>query len=134
MTPTLYCLMREDMQDLNPGKGMAQAMHAQADFDEWAAGAIDHNVKAYINEWKENRSFGRTLVLSVTLDQIAEFESIVMMSGAQTSGVTVDPTYPWRNFYGKLFTTSEITCAWVFASDAMPQDQIDWLKKQSLHP
>jgi len=35
MEPTLYIIMRSDLQDMNPGKGMAQAAHAQADFDSY---------------------------------------------------------------------------------------------------
>lgn len=31
--PRLYIVMREDLWDMNPGKGMAQSAHAQADFD-----------------------------------------------------------------------------------------------------
>lgn len=134
MTPTLYCLMREDLQDLNPGKAMAQAMHAQADFDRWVERLeLNDPLLNYIDAWKENRSFGRTLVLSVTLDQIDDFNTIVMITNCRVSGITVDPTYPWRNYYGKLFVTNEITCAWAFACDATPQAQIDWLKNQSLH-
>lgn len=134
MTPTLYCLMREDLQDMNPGKAMAQAMHAQADFDRWVERLEpDDLLSSYVNAWKEDRSFGRTLVLSVTLDQITDFEVVVMTTGKCMSGITVDPTYPWRNFYGKVFVTNEVTCAWAFACDATPQAQIDWLKSQSLH-
>lgn len=137
MTPTLYCLMREDLQDNNPGKMMAQAMHAQADFDRWVEKLEpDDLLSSYVNEWKEDRSFGRTLVLGVTLDQIIDFDvvGVVGMSTCKRmSDYTVDPTYPWRNFYGKLFVTNEITCAWAFACDATPQAQIDWLKSQSLH-
>ena len=134
MTPTLYCLMREDLQDLNPGKAMAQAMHAQADFDRWVEKLEpDDLLSSYVNAWKEDRSFGRTLVLGVTIDQITDFETIVLFTGNRMSGFTVDPTYPWRNYYGKLFVTNEITCGWAFACDATPQVQIDWLKRQSLH-
>ena len=134
MTPTLYCLMREDLQDLNPGKAMAQAMHAQADFDRWVEKLEpDDLLLSYVNVWKEDRSFGRTLVLSVTLDQITDFDVVVTSTGKSMSNYTVDPTYPWRNYYGKLFVTNTITCAWAFACDATPQAQIDWLKSQTLH-
>jgi len=27
MEPTLYIIMRSDLQDMNPGKGMAQELH-----------------------------------------------------------------------------------------------------------
>ena len=132
MTPTLYCLMREDLQDLNPGKGMAQAMHAQADFDEWVAKNKNSGHIPFINEWKEDRSFGRTLVLEASLDQISNIISIAMCT-AEPAEVTVDPTYPWRNYYGKLFLTSEVTCAWVFADDLTNQAVLDELRKLSLH-
>jgi hypothetical protein len=132
MTPTLYCLMREDLQDLNPGKGMAQAMHAQADFDEWVNTKTPNEYVPYIEEWKEDRSFGRTLVLEATLEQISDITAMGMGT-PHPVGVTVDPTYPWRNFYGKVFLTSEVTCAWVFACDLTPDEILEQLKKLSLH-
>lgn len=132
MTPTLYCLMREDLQDLNPGKGMAQAMHAQADFDQWVDDHPGSEYMPYIVQWKEDRSFGRTLVLESTLDQIGEITAIALGTNLPV-GVTVDPTYPWRNFYGKVFLTSEVTCAWVFACDLTPPQLLEDLRKLSLH-
>jgi hypothetical protein len=132
MTPTLYCLMREDLQDLNPGKGMAQAMHAQADFDQWVDDHPNNPFMPFIAEWKEDRSFGRTLVLESTLEQIGDITSIALGTDLPV-GVTVDPTYPWRNFYGKVFLTSEVTCAWVFACDMTPPQLLEDLRKLSLH-
>lgn len=132
MTPTLYCLMREDLQDLNPGKGMAQAMHAQADFDQWVDDHPNNPFMPFIAEWKEDRSFGRTLVLESTLEQIGDITSIALGTDLPV-GVTVDPTYPWRNFYGKVFLTSEVTCAWVFACDLTPPQLLEDLRKLSLH-
>lgn len=134
MTPTLYCLMREDLQDLNPGKGMAQAMHAQADFDRWVNGQFKnmHEYIPYIREWQEDRSFGRTLVLEANLNQITNIVSMGLGT-PHPIDATVDPTYPWRNFYGKVFLTPEITCAWVFVCDLTPQPVLDELRKLSLH-
>lgn len=129
MTPTLYCLMREDLQDLNPGKAMAQAMHAQADFDQWVDDHSSSEYMPYIAQWKEDRSFGRTLVLESNIGQIRD----IMMGATVPAGVTVDPTYPWRNFYGKVFLTSEVTCAWVFACDLTPPQLLEDLRKLSLH-
>lgn len=132
MTPTLYCLMREDLQDLNPGKAMAQAMHAQADFDQWVEGRPASEYMSHIVQWKEDRSFGRTLVLEASLDQISDITAITFGT-RHPAGVTVDPTYPWRNFYGKVFLTSEVTCAWVFACDLTPPELLEELRKLSLH-
>ena len=86
----------------------------------------------YIAQWKEDRSFGRTLVLESTLEQIGDITSIALGTDLPV-GVTVDPTYPWRNFYGKVFLTSEVTCAWVFACDLTPPQLLEDLRKLSLH-
>jgi hypothetical protein len=124
--------MRQDLQDLNPGKGMAQAMHAQADFDEWVTTKAPNEYVPFIEQWKEDRSFGRTLVLEATLDQISNVAAMTMGTN-HPLGVTVDPTYPWRNFYGKVFLTSEVTCAWLFACDLTPADVMEEIRKLSLH-
>ncbi len=134
MTPTLYCMMREDLQDLNPGKGMAQAMHAQADFDEWVEKNPDSPFQPFIKEWKEDRSFGRTLVLESSLENMANIVSTNYGAAVKLPmALTIDPTYPWRNFYGKVFLSEEVTCGWVFACDLTPQPVLDELRKLSLH-
>lgn len=114
MEPTLYILMRSDIQDMNPGKAMAQAAHAQADFDEWASELMDwsdhsQDILDQVDVWREDRSFGRTLVLSATK---AKIEAVAMST--QYAGITVDPTYPWHNYYGDLFLSNEVTCGWLF--------------------
>ena len=45
MEPRLYIVMRRDLWDMNPGKGMAQAAHAQSDFDAhlFPSGIPDNN-------------------------------------------------------------------------------------------
>lgn len=132
MTPTLYCLMREDLQDLNPGKAIAQGMHAQSDFDEWVATKAPNEYIPFIEEWKEDRSFGRTLVLELTLDQMTNILALTLGT-PHPADATVDPTYPWRNFYGKVFLTSEVTCGWVFACGLTPPAVLEELSKLSLH-
>lgn len=126
MNPRLYIVMREDLQDMNPGKGMAQAAHAQADFDA-------HVENNYANEefrsahlaWSEDRNFGVTLVLSATLKEMHEIRTQILRSD-----LTVDPTYPWRNWYGKVFTTSEVTCMWAFV---WKDEDIEYMKQFKLH-
>jgi hypothetical protein len=125
-------MMREDLQDNTPGKMMAQSAHAQADFDQWVDDNPGSEYMPYIVQWKEDRSFGRTLVLESNLGQIGDMTS-QWMGTAVPTGVTVDPTYPWRNFYGKVFLTSEVTCAWVFACDLTPPQLLEDLQKLSLH-
>ena len=124
MEPTLYIIMRSDIQDGNPGKMMAQAAHAQAEFDEYIADLFDkdggdvgmHFLVDYA-EWTEGRAFGRTIVLSAT-EEIVRYIS----SRGTAAGLTIDPTYPWRNYYGELQITSEATCAWLFLCDETQED------------
>jgi hypothetical protein len=130
-TPRLYIIMREDIPDMNAGKGMAQAAHAQSDFDEYVENTCGPSYTQgnpfwmTVSTWKEDRSFGTTLVLSATLADMKEINEEM-----PRSGMTVDPTYPWRNYYGKLFLTKETTCMWAFAQT---EDEIEFMKKYPLH-
>jgi hypothetical protein len=45
-------------------------------------------------------------------------------------GLTVDPTYPWRNYYGKLFTSEEVTCMWAFV---WKDEEIEYMRQFGLH-
>jgi len=79
----LYILVRNDLPSLNPGKAMAQAVHAGHLFS-----AKYHEDKAY-KEWAGDRGFGTTVTLS------ADFHDINRLIGGQPSGGWVmDPTYP----------------------------------------
>lgn len=128
MEPKLYIIMRKDIQDMNPGKAMAQAAHAQSDFDSHLfpvdiPDALEFQRAVW--EWRGDRSFGVTLVLHEPLEVINQITSVM-----PHSGVTVDPTYPWRNFYGDLFVSSEVTCAWVFV---YTEEEAEYMKQFSLH-
>jgi hypothetical protein len=126
MEPKLYIIMREDLPDMNPGKAVAQGCHAQADFDAYTENNyVDSDFREPHLQWCEHRNFGVTLVLSATKDQILQITQRI-----KHSAVTVDPTYPWRNWYGKLFTSSEITCAWAFVYE--PSD-LDFMMQFELH-
>lgn len=112
--PTLYIIMRTDIQDMNPGKAIAQGSHATDDFEAWVA-VINQQSDQYgellgeISTWREDRSFGRVIVLESSLD---EMKHIVQTN--DFAGLTTDPTYPWRNYYGDVFLSEEITAAWCF--------------------
>jgi peptidyl-tRNA hydrolase len=131
--PKLYIIMRRDIQDMNPGKAMAQSAHAQADFAAWMR-VILQQPKQYgeligeFERWTENRSFGVTLVLHETLETIKQ-----IVENTNFGGLTVDPTYPWRNFYGDVFTSNEVTCGWVFVCSESNLDEEQYLKQFSLH-
>lgn len=126
--PRLYIIMREDLWDGNPGKMMAQAAHAQALFDAYDFTANDC-LETYC-EWRGDGAnclgFGVTLVLSAPR---SEWMDISL--GVKHYGYVNDPTYPYRNYYGKVFTESEDTCMWVFATT---KEEVEHMKQWPLHP
>lgn len=142
--PTLYIFMRKDLPDMNPGKAMAQAAHAQADFDHWAHGQLVRaaslrkyeyndqeqlqtiaNADAIIH-WRDGRNFGRTLVLQADSSNY-EFD------GTRPYEV-IDPTYPYRNWYGDAFTMNTVTCWWMFIHSGSSQEELEFVKIFPLHP
>ena len=127
MTPRLYIVMREDLWDMNPGKAMAQAAHAQADFDAhlFPASIADATRRQPAAAWRENRNFGTTLVLHEPMDTMSK----ISMNVAHWGFVT-DPTYPYRNYYGKVFFRSEVTCMWAFA---YTEAELEYMRQFALH-
>jgi len=112
--PTLYIIMRRDIPDMNPGKAMAQASHATSDFHRYES---VWGIPTY-DEWTEERSFGRVILLSADLDVLKS-----LIDTHSISGITMDPTYPWRNYYYDTMLTKEYTCAWVYVDDKNPASE-----------
>ena len=129
--PRLYIIMRKDLQDMNPGKGMAQAAHAADDFRAYIDAECGPDFRKTnmlwekYTEWKEDRNFGVTLVLHETLETMHEIQGHVRFADK-----TVDPTFPWRNHYGDVFLTEEVTCMWAFVFEA---DEIEYMQQFKLH-
>lgn len=106
---------------------MAQAAHAQADFDAYTENNYTNDeFRAAHIQWCEDREFGVTLVLSATLSEMQTINDI-----SDHSGMTVDPTYPWRNWYGEMFTSEEITCMWCFV---YRDEDVEYMRQLDLHP
>ena len=128
MEPRLYIIMRRDLWDMNPGKAMAQAAHAQADFEAHLFPEFVPDARKFrdaVIAWREDRNFGTTLVLHEPLAVMEQIRERILHSG-----LTVDPTYPYRNFYGEVFTRSEVTCMWAFA---YTDEDIEYMKQFDLH-
>lgn len=126
MEQRLYIVMREDLWDMNPGKGMAQSAHAQAEFDEYVENNYtDDDFRSAHIAWCKDRNFGVTLVLSA-----AKTEWMQISLGVEHYGYVNDPTYPYRNYYGKVFTSSEDTCMWVFSTT---EEEIAHMQQWDLH-
>lgn len=130
MSPILYVIMRKDIPDMNPGKAVAQAAHIGSDFTEYMKATSNPDCVAAFNAWKEDRTFGVTISLELTKDEIQGILS-KYWEDAKFRAV-VDPTYPIRSWNGYVYTEEQTTGWWVFClnDNALRQK----LKEFPLHP
>jgi peptidyl-tRNA hydrolase len=128
--PRLLIIMREDLWDMNPGKGMAQAAHAAQDMTATIMSTGTPYEKEQYEQWCEGRNFGVTITLSAPFDSMSKMSLMLEMNGVP-NGMTVDPTYPYRNYYGDVFTSSEVTCMWVFIHDEVAEQVQAELKQHT---
>jgi peptidyl-tRNA hydrolase len=127
MEPRLYIVMRRDLWDMNPGKGMAQAAHAQSHFDAYQSSLVNSGRDDFwqaMSAWRDDREFGVTLVLHEPLSVMNQIHERVVHTG-----MTVDPTYPYRNHYGEMFVRSEVTCMWAFVYT----EEEEYMRQWRLH-
>jgi hypothetical protein len=128
MNSRFYIIMRRDLWDLSPPKAMAQAAHAQADFEAHLFPQSIPDAKEFCDaviEWREQRNFGTTIILHETLETFGK----ISMNVAHW-GYTTDSSYPYRNWYGEMFTRSEVTCMWVFA---YTENELEYMRQFNLH-
>jgi len=116
----LYILMRNDMDSLNPGKGMAQSSHATNCFSKKIESLRGFNESSLsdiqFKSWSEttDSGFGTVIVLEVN-----ETELKSAIDNANQLNViadyVLDPTYPVRD--GKVtHLIPIITCGYVFGN------------------
>jgi hypothetical protein len=123
MTPTLYILMRTDLDSLNLGKAIAQGSHATNMFEQDINDLIqtktvkNKTIDAYY-QWREDRDFGRCLVVGADIDKIKEIQSLNnnLLNNKYLNGIVFDPTYPITD--GKVIHTLSVeTCSYIFIHD-----------------
>lgn len=127
--PVLYILMRDDLDSLNSGKGMAQASHASNAFVH----AVDSNNEDY-KRWAgcTEQGFGTVLVLAVDENKMRTAVDVASKLDF-LSGVVHDPTYPILD--GEVVHYIPIdTCAYVFVPDKDDPMAKAVLGRFSLHP
>lgn len=109
----LYVLMRTDLLDPSPGKGMAQANHAGTQFMKRAAGLTDHSFRIHFEEWfNAADGFGICVVLGVTHMQMITRTAIAQALGLCADTIH-DPSYPMRD--GHIIQHLPVnTCSFVF--------------------
>ncbi len=121
--PVLYILMRSDMESLNPGKAVAQGVHAGHQFVHDMTvppfGIPHHHAKILeqYELWKEETGiFGVTVTLDVDAHSLPGVVDFARRAGF-LAGVTHDPSYPIKD--GEI--THELpvdTCGYVFGDKA----------------
>ena len=108
--PALYILMRDDLDSMNAGKGMAQACHAANAFAVRAR--QDKGYKAWAAE--TSQSFGTTITLAVNAQQLYSAVAVAEKLGFMAE-VIHDPTYPLVDEVVHLLPMD--TCGYVFVPD-----------------
>lgn len=132
----LYIIMFMEVADMNPGKTAAQACHAQSLADTKLAGQSDYEA------WRSQAGgFGTTIVLEGTAGNFSEAVAEMYVDNQYMAesdeypihhffSVVVDPSYPYRNYYGDLYFDAVVTCAYFFARNA---DDRKFMKPFKLH-
>lgn len=120
--------MFDEVPDMNPGKGMAQACHAQSVCAEMCK---SNEIKEYEHWLNQGESFGTTIVLQTSIHKFYDFMETVKKDLSDEielkkqenikdeyivgiGGTVVDPTYPIKNWYGNFYTVPMETCGFFF--------------------
>jgi peptidyl-tRNA hydrolase len=131
--PRLYIIVRTDLYDLTPGKLGAQTAHAASKFTmEVFLNKADKQLVSAFNTWEGGRGFGTKITLAATKSDIEGLVYFAKVHKLATDTI-VDPSYPFRNYFGDVFTAEELTCGYVFVTDETPQEVRDYLRKFPLH-
>lgn len=134
--PRLYTLARTDIYQMNPGKLAAQASHATSQFIFDSIDAKDPELSDQVYHWRNQGGggFGTEITLAATQAQIRDTIDYMKATFGLQTGLVVDPTYPFTNYFGDFFTAEEMTCGYVFAPADTPAAALDYLRQFSLHP
>ena len=144
MNPVLYILMRTDMESLNPGKAMAQAVHAGNALEthcnrEIQIGLLEGDLSAealgdayYVWKHQTSQGFGTTIVLGGSMSLIS-MDVKRLQSLGYIAEIVHDPSYPIRD--GDVTHLIPLdTCAYVFAPDKDDPVIRMSLSSYGLHP
>jgi len=118
--PTLYILMRTDMDSMNPGKAVAQGTHAANKFESDMENIENDSLLRLFDMWKRQttQGFGTCIVLDcptfeTLFNKVELFKYHQAHKKSFLCGSVTDPTYPVSD--GKITHLISIdTCAYVF--------------------
>ena len=132
----LYLLGRSDLYQMNPGKLAAQGAHAATQFVFDVLDRGDEDTVRQMGDWRQQGGggFGTKNTLSLTQDEIKETVNYLNTEFGLPTGLVVDPTYPFTNYFGEFFTAEELTFGYVFAPTSTTAAALEYLKQFPLHP
>ena len=114
--PYLYAIMRTDIPQMNPGKGMAQAMHLQQVASQICEQGIYRDI---YDKWKrESRqgSFGTTIVLEGSSEDARKLQGNIIEEYKNSAfdfiGFAQDDEYPMKKCVWRILHT--VSSYWVF--------------------
>jgi peptidyl-tRNA hydrolase len=132
--PTLYILMRTDLESMNPGKGMAQAAHAANQF------VSNYADTQPVATWEcEADGFGTTIVLDGGSERKITDTVDNCIDQGFIADIVIDPTYPvidptYPVIDGEVVHQLRlITCAFVFTPCRI-EKPVTPLERFFLHP
>lgn len=131
----LYIIVRSDIADLTPGKLGAQTAHAASMLANQVTNSGDLDLQLHYANWEGDRHFGTTVVLTATKADICSLvDTMCNNLHCLYADVVVDPSYPFRNYFGEMFTAEELTCGYVFVTPNTLPYSMAILRKYPLHP
>jgi len=125
--PVLYIIMRNDLDSMNMGKGIAQGSHASNAFVKNFYRTMQENsanpsaeyesLNASFHQWENEtpQGFGTVLVLEAKMGDIL-FAIRTCQEGGYLAEIVNDPTYPIKD--GDVVHHLNLdSCAYVFVPD-----------------
>lgn len=118
--PVLYILVRDDMDSMNAGKGMAQASHASNAFVKAMQSVGTRKMDPLFIQWENSTTQGFGTVLTLAVNE-TEMRTAVDVGKALGFAAEVihDPTYPVRDGEVTHFLPID-TCAYIFGDKNDP--------------
>lgn len=127
--PICYLLMRSDLASLNPGKAMAQAVHASDVLRATIRKYQPEFRNAYLMWQDQAGEFGTVITLAASESDIVTVFNTVSIVPA-VKGWVEDPTYPLRDGEVTHYFSLK-TCGFLFGNESQIKPFVNWLP---LHP
>ena len=145
MNPYFYVIVPDEIPDLSGPKLAAQVAHAQAKVTKVGLNKDDTSnegvlLRKLYAEWEGTLSFGTTIILVYKgnfNDLAYEVNNLLAEKNDQISHIAAavtDPTYPIRNFLGRIYTESRATCIGILVDKDHQTDLNSFIASLNLYP